>query len=344
MLTVGAIAERVGGQVEGDASASLTNVAAVADARQTDLTFAVDASRVRQLAGCRAGAALVPREAEVAAAMPLIRVADVEAALATVLATLAPPDDVPPPGVHPSAVVDGTAELGEGVAVGPHAVVGAGARVGAGSVLCAGVSVGAEAVLGRDVVLRESAVVGARCRLGDRVRIGPNATVGHDGFGYYSREGVHHAVPHIGNVVIEDDVDLGAGACVDRAKFGSTWIGAGTKMDNFVQIAHNCRVGPGCLLAAHAALGGSVRLGRHVSIGGHAAVAPNVTVGDGVRCAGLAGVHGDVPAGAEICGIPAGPARDRLRAWVAQDQLPGLLRRVRALEASAQDGESPAKH
>ncbi len=330
-MTVRQVAEMVGGTVEGDGSVELDGVGAIDSAGPGELTFAEDARRAALLPASGAGAALVGADCE-SCPMPLIRVENVPSALATVLTHLAGEDDLPAAGVHPSATVAPDAELADGVAVGPGVVIGERAKIAAGCVFRANVSIGADVEVGQETVLHEGVVVRRGCRIGSRVRIGPNSVIGYDGFGYYTTGGVHNLIPHTGNVVIEDDVEIGACSCVDRAKFGCTRIGAGTKIDNLVQVAHNVQVGEGCLLVGQAGIAGSARLGRYVVLGGHVGVRDNVTLSDGVQCAAFSAVASDVPEGQVVLGIPAGPAREKMRAILAVDKLPELLKRVKKLE------------
>ena len=288
-LTVRQVAQIVSGSVVGDPDAQVNALAGIEEAGPGDLTFAADARRAGKLASCRASAALVQRGVSAPGTMAAIQVADVQAALIDVLTAVAPPADLPPAGVHKSAVVDPSAQVAADAAIGPLVSIGRCAKVGAGTTLLAGVHIAAEATIGDNCLLYQGVVVGARCRLGNRVVIGPNSVIGFDGFGYYVQAGRPRHVPHIGTVVIEDDVELGACTCVDRAKFSQTRIGAGTKTDNLVQIAHNVQVGTGCLLAAMVAVGGSAKLGNNVVLGGHVAIRDNVIVGDGVQCGGLLG-------------------------------------------------------
>ena len=228
--------------------------------------------------------------------------------------------------------------------MGPFCVVGAAAKVGDRSVLCAGVCLGAGVVIGEDSVLFEGVVVRPRCIVGRRVRIGPHSVIGHDGFGYYTAGGVHRRIPHAGTVIIEDDVELGACTCVDRAKFGATRIGAGTKIDNLVQIAHSVRIGPGCLLAALCGVAGSTRLGTHVVFGGHVGIRDNVSIGSGVTCAAYTAVANDVPDGQTLFGIPALPAREKFRQISYTSRLAALFQRVDELERRLRQLESPKNH
>ncbi len=344
-LTVGSVAELVGGTVEGDASVELSSIASLEAASASELTFAADARHAARLAECGAGAAIVTKGQEVeAAAMPLIRVNDVHAALATLLGYLSPPADLPPVGVAASAVVSPQAELGQDVRIAPGVAIGPRAKIGRGSALCANVYVGADVELGQDVLLWEGVVVRQSCKIGDRVQIGSNSVIGYDGFGYYQADGMHHKIPHIGNVVIEDDVEIGACSCVDRAKFGSTRIGRGTKIDNLVQVAHNVQIGRGCLLAAQCGIAGSTKLGDYVVLGGGAGVRDNITLGNGVTCAAYAAIAGDVPDGQTVAGIPADPVSEKLRQWQAMRKLPDLLKRVRRIESRLNDRESSKDH
>ena len=338
-MTVQAIADIVGGQVEGDGEVVITGVASIDAACAGDVTFAVDARRAASLGRSQAGAAIVPPDAP-AAGIPLIRIAGVNTAVATLLGHLACAEDLPSPGVHRSACVADDAELGAGVAIGPGVVIGPRVTIGPRSVLCPNVSVGADVVVGEETILFDGVVIRHGCVVGHRVRIGPNSVIGFEGFGYYHADGAHHRIPHAGGVVIADDVEIGACVCVDRGKLEPTRIGAGTKIDNLVQIAHAVQVGRHCLMAGQVGIAGSVRLGDGVVIGGGAGLRDNITVGDGVQCAAYSAVASNVEAGQVIAGVPAVAARDAYRIIMAQKKLPELLKRVRSLEARLKALES----
>jgi UDP-3-O-[3-hydroxymyristoyl] glucosamine N-acyltransferase len=345
-ITVREVAEWLGGEVEGDPSARVWGLASLEAAGPADLSFAADEKRVARLPQSKAAAVLVPAgsAAKPAPGTALIRVKNVQAAVAKLLSRLAEPEDVPPPGVHPSAAIAPDAQVGQGVAIGPGVSIGARSRVGDGTVLYAHVSIGADAAVGRSCFLAEGVVIRQGCVAGDRVRIGPNSVIGWDGFGYFSENGVHHRIQHIGNVVIEDDVEIGACSCVDRAKFGSTRIGAGTKIDNLVQVAHNVQIGRGCILVGQCGIAGSAQLGNYVVIGGNAGIRDNISLGDGVQCSAFAAVAQDVAAGQVVVGVPARPAREALRIVMAEEKLPDLLKRVKELESRLAALESPKDH
>lgn len=308
-----------------------------------ELTFATDEKYGAMLADCRAAAAIVAQH-PAAAPMPLIRVSNVQAAMAGVLAYFAEDEDLPPTGIAPSAVIAQDADIGDGVAIGPGVVVGAGASIGEKSVLCANVAIGAGAIVGRQNVLFEGVVIRSGCHLGDCVRIGPNTVIGADGFGYYFADGVHHKIPHIGNVILGDDVEIGACSCVDRGKFGATRIGAGTKIDNHVQVGHNVQLGRCCILAALVGIGGSTKVGDYSILMGHVGIRNNITLGDHVTVGAYAAVAGNVADGQTVMGIPAGPIRHERRVLMATKKLPELVKRIKALEAKVKALESPANN
>ncbi|MCD6365716.1 MAG: UDP-3-O-(3-hydroxymyristoyl)glucosamine N-acyltransferase [Planctomycetes bacterium] len=337
-LTVRRIAEMVGGTVEGDDSVVIEGIGAIDAAGPDRITFAVDERRAAQLASSKAGAAIVGAW-EVKAPMPLIRVEDVPVAVSALLGELAGPADLPAVGVGPLATIDPDADVAPDAAIAPGAVVAAGARIGPRSVLCAGAVVGANVEIGTDVVLEAGAKVLQGCRIGDRVHIGANSVIGSVGFGYDTRDGVHHLVPHIGDVVIGDDVSIGACSCVDRAKFGSTVIGPGTKIDNLVQIAHNVQIGRGCIIAGQCGVAGSTKLGDFVILGGAVSVSDNVTIGDHVTCVHGA-VAGDIEAGQAVGGTPAMPMKEAMRVAMSQQKVPELLKRVKSLESRLETIES----
>ncbi len=328
------VAEWVGGTVEGDADVVICGLAPLSDAGSDQLSFADD-KHLSDLAGTEAGAAFVSTDADVEQAkLALIRVDNVDSAVATVLGKWTPPEQRPAPGVADSAVVDASAKLGQDVAIGSNVVIGPGAVIGDRTALCANVSIGQDVTIGDDAMIAEGVVISARCQVGQRVRIGANSVVGGEGFGYYFADGVHNRLPHCGNVIIADDVDLGSCVCVDRGKFGPTRIGKGTKIDNFVQIAHNVQIGENCLMAAQCGIAGSTKIGNFVVMGGSTGVRDNISIGDGTMVTAYSAVASDIPPGEQIGGIPARPLKQMRRFWLSQPKLPDLFQRVKKLESA----------
>ncbi len=337
------IAKWVGGGVRGDGSVRITGVSGIDEAGPKEITWLAQEKYAAKLEVSRAGAVVVP-EHHGATPMPAVLVANPTLAVATILERFAPPIPRPPEGVHPTACVADSAKLGRNVAVGPYTVVGDGTVLGDRTVLHAGVYVGPEARLGADCELWPGVVVRERCTLGDRVIVHPNTTIGSDGFGYVFADGRHVKIPQIGRVEIEDDVEIGANCAVDRAKFGVTRVGRGTKIDNLVQIAHNVVIGPNCVIVGQCGIAGSARLGVGVVLGGKAGVGDHVTLGDGVRSAACACISKDVPAGMTVIGSPALEhgqfVRERAktrRVPQLAEQVKDLIRRVERLEASTDD-------
>ncbi len=326
------LARLLDGSLEGD-DLELTGAAPLEQAGPGELSFLRESRQAGQLKGCRAGVVLVPTDLprEAAAGTPVIRVASPYAALRRVLELFYPVEPTSP-GIHPSAVVAPDARLDEGVSIGPLAVIEAGVRIGAGSVLGAGVFVGRESELGRECRVHPGVVVYAGTLIGARVEILANAVIGSDGFGHSREEGVYHKLPHVGRVVLEDDVLVGAGTTIDRATLGETRILAGTKLDNLIMVAHNCRIGPHSAVAAQAGFAGSTVVGEGVQIGGQSGFGGHLTVGDGAVVGAQSGVIGDVAPGAYVWGLPARPHRETLEAMAGLARLPELRRRVKELE------------
>jgi UDP-3-O-[3-hydroxymyristoyl] glucosamine N-acyltransferase len=312
----------------------LTGPAMLADARETELSFLGDKRYLPELNASRAGAFVVQRRIQLPPdfARPVLLVDDADLAMARVATLFAPPVPRPPAGVDPAARVDPTATLGHAVAVGPNAVIGARASIGARTVIHPGVVVGDDTTIGDDCELFPNVVVRERCTLGHRVVIHANSAIGSDGFGYRWDGAKHAKIPQIGVVVIEDDVEIGSCTCVDRAKFGVTRVGRGTKIDNLVQVAHNVVLGPHCVLAGQSGVAGSAKLGTGVMLGGQSAVRDHGTMGDGSMLAACSGLLDSAEPKQVVSGVPAIPHRQTLREQAALRHLPELRTEVRKLQ------------
>lgn len=342
-ITVAEIAERVGGRIEGEATRVITRVATLASAENDALSWLGHPKYAGELRTTRAAAVLVPNDCQTPTGITVIRVADPDVAICTVLGLLIPLRDRVPTGVHATASVAADARV-KGAGIGPHVHVGARSTVGQRTQLHAGVFVGTDVHIGCDCVLWPNVVIREGTIIGDRVVIHPNSTIGADGFGYLQRDGRHVKVPHIGIVHIEDDVEIGANSCIDRAKSGVTRVGTGTKIDNLVQIAHNVEIGPHCIIVALSGLGGSSVIGEQAMIGGSVGVSDHVRVGSRAMIAAKAGVSRDVGDGQRVAGIPAIEARRFWRHAALLADLPEwkrslrqLLERIEKLESATDD-------
>jgi UDP-3-O-[3-hydroxymyristoyl] glucosamine N-acyltransferase len=304
--------------VRGPSDVILKGVGSLDAARATDLAYALGKGQRELLSASRAGAVLVgPDEVDFAPASTTVLVvrAPQVAFVACLLCFF-------PSAAHPSPVagfsnneqllVHPTARIEPGVRIEPGAVIGAGAEIGEGSVILSNAVIGYNVRIGRHCAIGASAVV-QHALLGDRVIIHPGARVGQDGFGYVMRAEGHLKVPQIGRVVIQNDVEIGANTCIDRGALADTIIGEGTKIDNLVQIAHNCVIGRHCVIAGGTGLSGSVVLGDYVALGGAVGVADHRRIGSGARIAAHAGIMHDVPAGETWMGVPAKPIKQAMR-------------------------------
>ena len=311
----------------------ISGVAGLAEAGAADLSMVSSEAYLPQLAASSAGAVLVQCKLALPPTWnrPALLVEDVELATAKVLPLFVPPIPRPAPGIHPTAVIAASATVPSDAAIGPHVVIGERTRLGARCVLHANVCLSDEVILGDDCEFFPNVVVRERVTIGNRVTIHAGSVLGMDGFGYRWDGKQHAKIPHVGVVIVEDDVEIGSCVCVDRAKFSATRIGRGTKLDNLVQIAHNAQLGPNCILAGQSGLAGSVKLGAGVAIGGQTAVRDHVTVGDGAMIAACSGVAADVPPKGIVSGTPSIPHRQFLREQGNLRRLPDLVIQIRKL-------------
>lgn len=332
--TLQELASRVGGRVAGDGNVRIARIGTIDEAGDDTLAFATTQAYLDAAIASAAGAILIDSSLVIPPTdKPLLIVENSRHALAQLLEQLKPgrPHG---PFRHPTAVIEADATLAPDVYVGAHAYIGSGAAIGPGSVVEAGAYVGDGVSIGELAWIHPHVSLMAGSRLGDRVVLHAGCVIGSEGFGWASVEGRAERIPQVGNVVLEDDVEIGANTCVDRAQTGSTRIGAGTKVDNLVQIGHNCRIGKDCLIAALTGLAGSTVIGDRVRVAGQVGFKGHITVGSGVTIAGQSGVWSDVEDGKTVSGNPAHDHRDELRREVMIRNLPKLFDRVEALERS----------
>ena len=340
-MKLGELARALGCELRGDGDTEILGVAPIEDAGPGTLTFLADRRLGAKLATTRAAAVvLTPDAADVT--VPSLRAPHPYLAFVAAVELFHPTPPRPAPGIHPTAVIAASADIGPGAWLGPHVVVGERVRIGRDAVLHARVTVYDDVTIGDGFTAHAGAVVRERVTIGDRVLLHAGAVIGSDGFGYLPLADRIRKIPHIGRVVLEDDVEVGANTTVDRAAFGATVIGRGTKLDNLVMIAHGCRTGPECLVAAQAGLAGGSVLGRRVMLGGQVGLAGHLRLGDAVQVAAQSGVHGDVPAGAVYGGYPATDVRLWRRMSSALARLPEARRRLRRVERALGLADSDA--
>jgi UDP-3-O-[3-hydroxymyristoyl] glucosamine N-acyltransferase len=325
------IAQTLGCELAGDGELEITGVAGLEEAGPFDLTFLSNPKYARKAESTRAGAIIVGRDAgpqRLAALVSDNPYLDFARALELFYR---PPR--PAPGVHPTAVIAPSATVGDGASIGPYAVIGERVRLGRNAVLHAHVTIYEGVEIGDDFTAHSHAVVREFCRIGRRVILQNGVVVGADGYGFARRaDGSHHKIPQAGIVVIDDDVEIQANTCIDRAAVGETRIGRGSKIDNLVQIGHACRVGANAILCAQAGVAGSTTLGDNVVLAGQVGIINHLHIGDGVQVTAQSGVGHDVLAGQKISGSPAFDNAQWLRAVSIFQKLPELYRRLRAME------------
>ncbi|MGD2110378.1 MAG: UDP-3-O-(3-hydroxymyristoyl)glucosamine N-acyltransferase [Phycisphaerae bacterium] len=338
------LATIVGGTPRDQTGAVITGVADIAEATPEQATWLSNPKYASHLSASHAGVVLVPADFG-QTPMPAILCDRVDAAVAKLLAAFAPPVPPPQPGMHPTAVVHESAAVGDDCSIGPHVVIEPDARVSNGCVLHAGVFVGHAVTIGRDCLIWPNVVIRDGSTLGNRVIIHPCAVIGADGFGFYFDENRHNKIPHIGGVIIEDDVEIGACSCIDRSKFGHTVIGRGSKIDNLVQLAHNVRVGEHCVFAGQTGISGSTRIGNHCIFGARAGTLDNLTLGDGVVFTGGGTiVDKNFPPGTMLSGFPAQDHRQELRERAQIRRLPKMAEQLKELIARVKQLEESADH
>lgn len=331
--TLAELAELCGATLEGDGTRTVSGPSDLASAGSDQISFLANARYGMQMDTTRAAAVLLGTDVKVRREdLILLRVEDPNSAFSKIVNLFAETDIVPGPGVHPSAVVDPTAELGADVSIGPLCSVGAGARLGDGVILHAGVSIGAEATVGARTVLFSNAVLYSRVSVGCDCILHAGCVVGSDGFGFKPTQAGWDKVPQCGTVVLEDEVELGANTTIDRARFGATTLRRGVKLDNLVHIAHNVTVGEASLLCAQVGTSGSTLIGRRVVVAGQVGFEGHIFIGDGAQIGGQAGVTKSIAPGEKVNGSPARRIRQHLGDLAQVRKIPDLRERVKELE------------
>jgi UDP-3-O-[3-hydroxymyristoyl] glucosamine N-acyltransferase len=324
-----------GAKVKGDSQIRIYGVGSLEDAREDQLSFAMDERYLQRVSTCRAAALIVPPTLE-HLEQPLLISTQPYLTMARVAQLFAEPPFLPNE-VHPAACVGEGTHLGDEVRIGPLAQVGRRCRIGNGTRVYGGAYLGCDVEVGDHCLIYPNVTVLDRCQIGNRVVIHSGTVVGSDGFGFAQDEkGRHVKIPQGGIVQIDDDVEIGANCTIDRGTFGRTWLQRGTKIDNLVQIAHNVVIGEHAIIISQVGISGSTRIGKHVVLAGQVGVVGHIEIGDGARIGAQSGVGGSVKAGADMTGSPVMPHKEWLKMITVLKRLPELRQELRQLKTKVQ--------
>lgn len=337
-ISVGEIAELIGGNVVGDKNARITGLNGIKEAGKGDLTFLSDMKHVAYMTSTLASAVVVSTEYSESDKI-LIQVTDPYAAFAKVLNWYEKQTLIHPKGIHKTAIIAEDVSLGEGVSLGPNVCIEPGSVIGDGVVIYSGTYVGRNCTIGADTVIYANVSMREGTRIGARCIIHAGAALGNDGFGFLLSNERRAKIPQVGIVILGDDVELGANTCVDRATCGETVIGDGTKIDNLVQIAHNVRIGKHCVISGQSGIAGSTKIGDHVTMAAQVGITGHIEVGDNTIIAGKAGVTKTIESGRIISGFPAIDHIEEKRIKASLKRLPHTAQRVKGLEDRVQELE-----
>lgn len=332
------LAQAINARLVGDGGIAISGVNTITEARAGEICFYTSAKYARSFKTTQASAVIVSSEMEDCPVAQLV-VDNVDRGLIAAMKLFAP-KLTPFEGIHPTAVVESDAQVDPGAVIGPNAYISHGVKIGPGTVIGPGCSVGENTVIGAGCRLDSNVVIYHNCRIGNGCIMQANATIGATGYGYSFIKGQHQLIPHNGGVILEDGVEIGANTCVDRAKFGNTVIGAGTKIDNLVQIAHNVKIGKLCLMAGQAGVAGSSKIGDGAVIGGQAGIIDNLTIGEGVMVGARTGIFHDYQPGEKIRGFIGQNINHELRCLHFYQMLPELARQIKELEKKVSKREA----
>ncbi|MBN2483539.1 MAG: UDP-3-O-(3-hydroxymyristoyl)glucosamine N-acyltransferase [Candidatus Omnitrophica bacterium] len=332
-FTLKEIATIVEGELVGDPDIIVTGISGIKEAKRGDITFLANSKYAALLTTTKASAVITSRDSiNGNSDKAIIKTANPSFAFAKVVGLVAPNDITHPQGVHPTAIIPDNVKLGENVVIGPYTILDDKVTVGDDSIIYGGCYIGHHTVIGKKCLVYHNVTIRERIEIGNRVIVHSGAVIGSDGFGFATVKGVQEKIPQIGTVVIEDDVEIGSNVTIDRARFDKTIIGAGTKIDNLVQIAHNVVVGKNCIIVAQAGISGSTTLGENVILAGQAGLVGHIIIGDNSIVAAQAGVTKSVPANTKVSGYPAKPHNVAKRVNACVQMLPQLYKRIKELE------------
>jgi len=342
-LYLSKIAEIADGELAGDGSVPIRGVSRIEEAKTGDISFLANAKYIKYLEHSQVSALIVPKTIELDSDLPLILVDNPYFAFLKVVSVFYPQKPLIEKGVHKTAVIADTSKIGMDVSVGAYVVIGENCTIGNHSVIMPGVVLGYNVIVGESCVIHANVSLREGVKLGNRVILHNGVVLGSDGFGFTEEGGQYHKIPQVGTVVIEDDVEIGANTVIDRSMLGETRICRGAKLDNLIQIGHNCTVGDHTVISGQTGLSGSTHIGKYVRVGGQAGFRGHIHIGDRAAIGAQAGVSKDVPEGTMVSGYPAKPHREELRMEAAVRRLPEMLSKFKMLQKRVQDLEEKLK-
>lgn len=336
--TLKEIADFIKGELVGEEDIIITGINGIKEAEPGDITFLANTKYQSLVDKTRASAIIVSGDASLN--KPVIRTDNPSLAFAKVIALFKDDHLEHPQGIHPSAIIGKGAKLGKNVSLGAYVVVESGASIGDNSVIYPGSFVGSHTSIGSAALIYANVSIREKCAIGNNVIIHSGTVIGSDGFGFVTVDGKHHKIPQVGIVEIHDDVEIGANVTIDRARFGKTVIGSGTKIDNLVQIAHNVVIGKNCLIVSQVGISGSTVIGDNVILAGQVGLIGHITIGDNVIVTAQSGVSKSIPSDLLVSGSPARPNMENQRIVACTHNLPSLFNLVKELKKRIEGLES----
>lgn len=340
--TLAEIAKFIDGEIIGDAGTVITGICGIKEAKSGDLTFVANPKYLSLMENTQASAIITSRDIKFAP-KPIIRTENPSLAFAKMVSFIAPTEAIHFTGIHATAIIGKNVKLGKEVALGPYVIIDDEVTIGDKAIIYGGCYIGHHSNIGSETLIYPHVSIRERISIGNRVIIHSGTVIGSDGFGFATVKGLHHKIPQIGTVVIEDDVEIGANVTIDRARFDKTVIGKGTKIDNLVQIAHNVMVGENSIIVAQTGISGSTVVGKNVMLAGQAGLVGHINIGDGVIVAAQAGVTKSVPANTKVSGYPAKPHETAKKVNACLQRLPQLVEKVKELQKKIAELEEKNK-